>query len=171
MTKTADIKRYQKVIYIIILAVSLLWCGAILIAPFWHDSPGIQGTISEYTYSFFSKSCHQIDDRSLHLGQYKLGMCSRCTFIYFAFLLGVITYPFIRKLNNFDLPPLYFLAIGAGLVAVDAGLNLFDVVQSSFVSREITGAILGIILPFYIIPGTIRVFYEFYTPQKIITKK
>jgi hypothetical protein len=83
----------------------------------------------------------------------------------------VVIYPFIRKLNNFDLPSLFFLAVGAGLIALDAGLDLFEVIQSSFITREITGAILGIILPFYIIPGTIRIFYEFYSPQKITTRK
>jgi uncharacterized membrane protein len=158
MKQTAEIKRYQKVIYAVILAISILWCAAILIAPLWHDSDGIRGEISEYTYTFFSKSCHQIDERSLHFGGNKLGMCSRCTFIYFAFLLGVIIYPLVRKLNNLDLPSLLFLGIGAGLVAADAGFNLFDVFESSFISREITGAILGIILPFYIIQGTFRIF-------------
>lgn len=164
-----EVKRYQRNIYLAILTVSVVWCLAILAAPLWHDSPGIRGSISEGIYSFFSKSCHQLDERSLHLNSYKLGMCSRCTFIYFAFLMGVIAYPFTRKLNNFELPSLLFLGIGAGLVAIDAGLGLFDIVQNTFISREITGAILGIILPFYIIPGTIRVFYEFYTPQKITT--
>ncbi|HEY3250912.1 MAG TPA: hypothetical protein VGK25_07315, partial [Ignavibacteria bacterium] len=71
----AEVKRYQKVIYFAILAFCILWCAAILIAPLWHDSPGVRGTISEYSYSFFSKSCHQIDDRSFHLGLYKYGVC------------------------------------------------------------------------------------------------
>ena len=89
-------------------------------------------------------------------------MCSRCTFIYFAFLLSVIVYPFVRKLNNLDLPSIIYLAIGAGLVGIDAGLGLLDIIENTFISREITGAILGLVLPFYIIPGTIRVYNEFF---------
>jgi uncharacterized membrane protein len=167
----AEVKKYQKVIYVSILIFCLLWCGAIIVAPLWHDSPGVRGVISEYSYSFFSKSCHQLDGRSLHLAGFKLGVCSRCTSIYFSFLLGVILYPFIRKLNNIDLPSLIFLGIGAGLVAVDAGLDFFDIVKNTYLTREISGAVLGIVLPFYIIPGTIRVFYEFFNPPKVIPKK
>ncbi len=167
----AGIKRYQKVIYSGILTFCTLWCAAIIIAPLWHNDPGFRGTISEYSYSFFSKSCHQIDDRSLHIAGEKLGVCSRCTSIYFSFLLGIIIYPFIRKLNNMDLPSLVFLAIGAVLVALDAGLDLFDIIKNTYITRELSGAVLGVVLPFYIIPGTIRVFYEFFIPPKVIPKK
>lgn len=166
-----EVKKYQKVIYFVILAFCILWCAAILIAPLWNNSPGIKGTISEYTYSFFSKSCHQIDDRSFHIGITKFGVCSRCTSIYFAFLAGVILYPFIRKLNNLDLPSLIFLFAAAALVAIDAGFDIFEVYKNTFITREITGAILGFVLPFYIIPGTIRVFYEFFLPPKVMPKK
>ncbi|HEY3251178.1 MAG TPA: hypothetical protein VGK25_08675, partial [Ignavibacteria bacterium] len=61
--------------------------------------------------------------------------------------------------------------VGAGLVAIDAGLDIFEVYKNTFITREITGAILGFVLPFYIIPGTIRVFYEYFLPPKVIPKK
>jgi len=61
--------------------------------------------------------------------------------------------------------------IGTGLVVLDAGLDTFDLMKNTFLSREITGAILGFILPFFIIPGTIRVFHEFFKPPVIIPKK
>ncbi len=166
-----QIKRYQKVIYSIILAISILWCGGILIAPYWAGEPGIKGDISEYTYTFFAKSCHQIDSRSHHLCEHKLGVCSRCTSIYFAFLAGVILYPFIRKLSNIDLPSLFWLLIPVGLMILDVALDLLDVQKNSFITRDITGGIIGIVLPFFIIPGTIRVFYEYFTPPDVLPKK
>ena len=166
-----EIKKYQKVIYTSILVFCMLWCAAIIIAPLWHNETGFRGDASEYIYTFFSKSCHQIEGRSLNIAGEKLGVCSRCTSIYFSFLLGVIIYPFIRKLNNIDLPSLVFLAIGAVLVALDAGLDLFDIFKNTYITREISGAVLGVVLPFYIIPGTIRVFYEFFIPPKVIPKK
>jgi len=167
----AEIKRYQKVIYSSVLIFCTLWCAAIIIAPLWHNVSGLRGDVSGYTYTFFSKSCHQIDERSLHIGGVKLGVCSRCTSIYFSFLLGVFIYPFIRKLNNIDLPSLVFLAIGAGLVAIDAGLDLFDLVKNTYITREFSGAVLGVVLPFYIIPGITRIFYEYFIPPNVIPKK
>lgn len=166
----AEKTSYPKNIYLVFIIFGALWCAAIIIAPLWHGLPGIRGTVSDYSYSFFSYSCHQSEERSLYFGLYKLGVCSRCTSIYFAFLLGIIVYPFIRKLNNIDLPSLIYLGIGAGLMILDAGLDLMDMVKNTFISREITGAVLGFILPFYIIPGSIRVFYEFFQPG-VIPKK
>jgi len=81
--------------------------------------------------------------------------------------LGSIIYPFVRKLNS-DLPPIWILLAGAALVALDAGLDTFDILQNTFLSREITGGILGIILSFYLVPGTIKLFDEFFESRKII---
>lgn len=164
-------KRYQKVIYSVILAISILWCGGIIIAPYWAGQEGVKGDISEGIYSFYSKSCHQVSERSHYLFGEKLGVCSRCTAIYFAFLLGVILYPFIRKMSNIDLPSLFWLFIPVGLMLLDVGLDIADVQKNSFITREITGAVIGVVLPFFIIPGTIRVFYEYFTPPDVIPKK
>ncbi len=118
----------------------------------------------------FSKACHQLDDRSLHAFGHKLGVCSRCTLIYFGFLAGTIIYPFVRKLNYNDLPPLWILLAGAALVAVDAGLDTFDIIKNTFITREITGGILGIVLSFFLVPGTIKIFDEFFA-SRVISKE
>lgn len=166
-----EIKRYQKIIYIIIVAVSIIWCAGILIAPLWSSESGLRGSASDFFYSFYAKSCHQLDSRSFHIGEHKLGVCSRCTSIYFGFLLGVLVYPFVRKLNNIDLPSLLYLFVGVVLLVIDVGLDLLDIFKNTFFTREITGSVIGVILPFYIIPGTIRVFYEYFMPPKVIPKK
>lgn len=101
----------------------------------------------------------------------KLGVCSRCTSVYFGFLLTTIIFPFVRKLNNTELPALWILLAGAAFVGLDAILDIFDVYKNTFISREITGAILGLILPFFIIPGSIRLVEEFFTPTKVVPKK
>ncbi|MGH2575345.1 MAG: DUF2085 domain-containing protein, partial [Ignavibacteria bacterium] len=118
---SSSVKTYQKVIYVIIVVITIIWCSGILIAPFWAEKNDFRGEASAFLYTFYSKSCHQISERSFHLNEYKFGVCSRCTFIYFAFLLAVIIYPLVKKLNNLDLPPLWVLFIGIGLVALDAG--------------------------------------------------
>jgi len=162
-----EIKRYQKIIYIVVLAISIIWCVGILIAPLWAGETGFIGNVSDSFYSFYSASCHQIDERSFHLDSHKFGVCSRCTSVYFGFLFGVIIYPFVRKLNNVDLPSLLYLFIGVALMVMDVGLDIADVLRNSFITREISGGVLGVILPFYIIPGIIRVFYEFFTPPNL----
>jgi len=164
-------KRYQKVIYSIILCLAVIWAAGIVAAPLWAGDTGWKGGISDGIYSFYSNSCHQVDSRSHHIAGYKFGVCSRCTSIYFGFLLGIIIYPFLRKLSNIDLPSLFYLFIPVGLMLLDVGLDIADVQKNSFITREITGAVIGVILPFFIIPGTIRVFYEYFLPPNVIPKK
>jgi uncharacterized membrane protein len=167
----AEIKRYQRVIYGIILAISLIWCGGILVAPLWAESGGVLGAVSGFFYKFYSYSCHQIPERSYYLGEHVFGVCSRCTAIYLAFLIGVIIYPFVRRLSDIDLPSLFYLFIGVGALGIDVGLDMLDIHKNTFITRDISGFIIGIVLPFYIIPGTIRVFYEFFTPQDVIDEQ
>jgi uncharacterized membrane protein len=161
----------QRTIYSIILFIALIWCAGIIISPLWAGEKDFRGDVSGFLYSAFSKNCHQEDDRSFYLFGHQLGVCSRCTIIYFGFLLSTILFPFIRKLNNPDLPALWILLAGAGLVGADALLDIFEVVKNTFISREITGAVLGLVLPFYIIPGTIRLFDEYFAPSKVVPKK
>ncbi len=165
-----EIKTYQKVIYGIIFAISAIWLIGILIAPLLAHLDGLLGSVSDASYSLYSTSCHQIPERSYFLGEHPYGVCSRCTAIYFAFMLGVILYPFIRKLNNIDLPSLFYLFVGVGAMLIDVGLDLLDIHKNTFITRDISGFIIGIVLPFYIIPGTIRVFYEFFTPQEVVSQ-
>jgi uncharacterized membrane protein len=136
----------------------------------WADKQGILGDTSMFIYGAFSKACHQLDDRSLHIFGYKYAVCSRCTLIYFGFLAGTAVYPFVKKLHDNDLPSLWILFVGAGLVALDAGLDTFDIVKNTYLTREITGAILGVILAFFLVPGTIKLFDDFFesrlTPPK-----
>ena len=56
-------------------------------------------------------------------------------------------------------------------MVIDVGLDLLDFHKNSFLTRDITGAMIGVVLPFFIIPGTIRVFYEYFTPPDVIPKK
>lgn len=167
----AEIKTYQRIVYSVILIVAIVWCAGILAAPLWSGEPGVRGSISDFLYSFYSASCHQLESRSMIISGHILGVCARCTAIYFAFLLAAILFPFIRKLNNFNLPPLWILLSGAGLIALDVFLDAFGIYSNTYLSREITGAILGLILPFYIIPGSIMLINEFFTPTKITLQK
>ena len=161
-TADFELKPYHRIIYSIILVIALLWCAGILAAPLWENEPGIRGDVSKFLYSFYSMSCHQRSIHSLFIGGSKLGVCSRCTMIYFGFLLTTMLYPFVKRLGNLYMPPIWMLLGAAALVALDAGLDALNIVSNTFASREITGAIVGLFLPFYIIPGTLRMFYEFF---------
>jgi hypothetical protein len=66
--------------YAALLAGSIVWCLAIIVAPLTGWSAA---------YSFFSIICHQDPARSWHLHGEALPVCIRCASIYFGFLASL----------------------------------------------------------------------------------
>jgi uncharacterized membrane protein len=157
----------QITIYVFILIVAALWCAGILLAPLFAAGSGFSGEISAALYNFFSASCHQQADRSHSLLGYKLGVCSRCTAIYFGFLIAVVVFPFVRKLSNPEMPSLWVLFAGVFLIVIDAGLDIFGLWENTFFTRDLSGLILGVILAFFIVPGSERLAEEIISSRRI----
>lgn len=135
--------------YLIMLLLVALWCGGIVLAPSLSTTlPGISSVL----YSFYSPICHQIDARSLHLFGDKLGVCSRCSSIYFGFLLSLVLYPLFQKLHAPAYPGRQWIALAILPMAIDAFLNLTGIHGSTLLTRAITGLLFGLILPYYLLP-------------------
>jgi uncharacterized membrane protein len=155
--------KLSKKVYFVTLIISLIWCSLIVLTPVLAGMQGFPESVSTILYLFFSNVCHQIDDRSYHIMGHALGVCSRCSFIYFAFLLGVILYPFIHKLNNVRMPAIWVIITAVVLMLVDSVLDIFDVFNNTFLTRSVTGFFLGFVLPFYLIPGFTIFSYEIHS--------
>lgn len=70
---------------------------------------------------FCSYFCHQLAERTLHINDHLLPLCSRCTGIYSGFLIGIIyQYIAVRKINR--LPSL-------GIIVVSVMLILLLIIQ------------------------------------------
>ncbi|MBN8570153.1 MAG: DUF2085 domain-containing protein [Ignavibacteria bacterium] len=148
--------KYFKQVYVVILLLTLLWNASVFLAPLFMELGGAFTKFSLFIYCFFSPVCHQQDVRSFHLFGYKLAVCSRCVSIYLGFLIAVIFYPIKIKLSNIELPPLSYLLIPVLLIAADAFFDMFGLFANSFLSRSVTGAITGFVLPFFLIPGFVK---------------
>lgn len=147
-------------VYFTILFSSIFWILMIFTAPFLADSSGIAGKLSDFIYLFFSRVCHQDNARSFHIFDNKLGVCSRCLLMYLGFLAGTVAYPLKYRLNNTESPSLIFLFSASTLLFLDVVFDLTGIMQNTFLSRSVTGLIIGFILPFYLIPGFTKFFYE-----------
>ncbi len=149
-----------KKVYFIILIFSFLWLIIIFMIPVLMHAGGFPAEISEFGYRFFSTVCHQQDERSFHIFEYKLGVCSRCVSIYAGFFLGTVLYPLKYKLGNSDTPSLWILLSASMLLLLDVLLDSAGIVSNSFFSRSVTGFIIGTVLPLYLIPGFVKFFCE-----------
>src|SRR5262245_805102 len=107
-------------------------------------------------YKTFSYLCHQIPERSFHLAGHKFGVCSRCTGLYSGFALAALVYPLTRSLARTDTPRIFWLILAAALLAIDFSLGYFSICLNTHLSRFVTGALLGAVAVFYIVPGLIE---------------
>ena len=151
-----DVVKYSRQVYVVFLLLTVVWNASIFFAPLFMELGGAFTKFSLFIYYFFSPVCHQQDSRSFHLFGYKLAVCSRCVSIYLGFLIAVIFYPVKIKLSNTELPSLWFLLIPVLLIAADAFFDMFGLFANSYLSRSITGAITGFVLPFFLIPGFVK---------------
>ena len=85
---------------------------------------------------FGNKVCHQLDERSFHIGIRKLPLCARCTGIYIGFVLSLISIWF------YTLPlPLSILFIIA--MVLDGYIQLVTHYTSTNFRRLLTGLLFG----------------------------
>ncbi len=142
-----------KRIYTVFIASVTLWCLLILAAPLLRGSGSSVGEIaSNILYTGFSRICHQLDSRSFHLLGAKFGVCVRCTSIYFSFFVGVALYPFLRRLKSASLPSLGWMVLALGPMVLDVLMNDLGILDSTSLSRVVTGSVSGFVFAFFIVP-------------------
>jgi uncharacterized membrane protein len=96
---------------------------------------------------------------------YKFPVCARDVGIYLAMLAGLLALPFVRKIESEDWPNKWILVAAAVPIAIDGTTQLFGFRESSNLLREVTGAIIGVALPFYIVP-MLNSLYSFLQQKK-----
>jgi uncharacterized membrane protein len=142
--------------YRVVLFASLAWSLAIIVPPvaFRFGVPGL----ADFIYGFFSRVCHQLESHSFHLFGAKLAVCARCTAIYFGFFVSVVLYPLLmRRILTTAVARTISgssrtLFLSVLPILLDLGLSEIGVHESTLVTRVVTGAILGIALPFILMP-------------------
>ncbi len=142
-------KTFDRRAYAALVAATGIWCALIIAAPlFASASPNAAAPL----YQFFSQICHQLDARLFHVAGQKLGVCVRCSSIYFSFFLTVLALPFIPTLAK--LRPASSSRAATFLVpmAIDVALDAVGIHQSTLSSRVVTGALAGWILALLVVP-------------------
>jgi uncharacterized membrane protein len=150
--------------YCSILLGALLWCAAILLAPVFAARGGTLAQVASLIYQFFQPLCHQIDSRSFHLFGAPFAVCIRCSAVYIAFLAGMLLYPFCRSVDRPVLPDRRVLLAAAFPMLLDVAAGALGLHDITSVSRTISGAILGAVLPLFIVPTAIEAVSSFAKP-------
>lgn len=138
-----------KKVYTLFLLLSIVTVALIILAPYLKYKE--YNYFSEYIYQNCSFFCHQRPERSFYLWGYPLAVCARCTFIFIGILVGMGVYPvWFGKGVNYKLVIIFSIP-----VLVD-GVTQFLFRESTNYMRAVTGFLLGVILPFYLLPKLMR---------------
>ncbi|MBI4429243.1 MAG: DUF2085 domain-containing protein [Ignavibacteriales bacterium] len=139
-------------VYNILLALVTIWCVAILAAPLLTTGGEVSRPIGSLLYEGFSKICHQIEARSFHIAGQKLGVCVRCSSIYFGFLATLIFILFVTSPERLRTPSIQWLFLALAPMIIDVLSYNAGIQSSPVMARLITGVLAGAILPLYIVP-------------------
>ena len=110
---------------------------------------------AEVIYHAFGIFCHQRPDRSYFIEGHKLAVCSRCTGLYAGFAITLLVYPLVRSLRNNVNPPRTYLILAAVPLGIDFSLTFLGIWENTHTSRLLTGALLGSVAVFYVMPGIV----------------
>ncbi len=103
----------------------------------------------------FGVVCHQMPERSFYLAGHPLAVCARCLGIYVGLGAGALAYPLVRAVGRTDAPARGWLFAAAIPTAVDFALGFSGVWENTHLSRLLTGAVLGAVAVFYVVPGMV----------------
>ena len=147
--------RWPVALWLVLLIIALLFLVAIFGAPLamasGHPAVGLT------TYQALSALCHQLPERSFFIAGNKLAVCSRCTGIYVGFAAAALLYPLVGSLRRTDTPDRKWLILAAIPLAIDFALGYFEIWENTHWSRFITGALLGGVAVFFVVPGLVDV--------------
>lgn len=152
-------------VYLIVLAGAALWCGLLIAAPLLSAGTGSAHACSDALYGGFHRVCHQLESRSLHLHGAPLPVCLRCSAIYFAFFLGTLLYPLVRDLRQPSVPSRTLLVVAVTPMLIDVALGIAGIAGITTVSRLVTGAVFGLLIPFVLLPVVLGAVHERTTPS------
>ncbi len=141
------------------------WVFLIVLAPFAEASN--LTSVSNPIYKFFSFICHQIPDRSIHFHDHVFAVCSRCFGVYFGLFFGFVVYPFLRRIEETEPLPRFWLLLAMIPMAVDWLLGFFEIWENTHLSRLLTGAILGMACAIFIIPALVEIFQLLSTKRQV----
>ena len=143
--------RRPLILWMIVVVGSLLFVGLIVAAPIARRMQ--YGALAATLYQAFSHACHQQPERSFFVADQPFAVCARCTGLYIGFALIGLLYPLLTSLRRTDPPQRKWLFLAVVPFAIDFGLGFLGIWENTHASRFLTGALLGGVVVFYVMPA------------------
>jgi len=145
---------YATVTWAVTATIALALVATIVGAPLAQANG--HPAFASAVYKAFSFVCHQIPERSFHVAGHQFAVCSRCVGLYSGFAVAVLVYPLARSLTSTDAPRRRWLILAAVPLLIDFSLTYFGLWSNTHLTRFSTGALLGAVAVFYVVPGLVE---------------
>jgi uncharacterized membrane protein len=142
-----------------LLWISRYWLGAFtLFASLFALLPvaapllgamGLQGAC-EAIFALYASVCHQLPSRSYEIAGHFMAYCQRNTAIYTTMALSAMAWNAVR--DRVPRLKLLFFSLLALPMAVDGFTQLFELRESNWYLRTVTGALFGLACVWYAFP-------------------
>lgn len=143
------------IVWSVLVLAALGWVGLIVAAPLALASGHAFSAL--VIYRAFSYLCHQISERSFHVEGHPFAVCARCMGLYAGFAFGALIYPLARSLRRLETPNRWWLLVAAMPTLIDWAVGALGIWENTHLSRSVTGAFLGAVCAFYVVPGLVDV--------------
>jgi uncharacterized membrane protein len=143
-------RRRALAVWCALSAMALAVLGAVALAPVLRAEGW---AAAQLVYLSFHAVCHQIPERSFHVGEFPLAVCARCTGLYVGAAAGVLLYPLARPLTRTDAPARGWLLAAAAPTTIDLLLGVTGLWENTHRSRFLTALLAGAAAAFYVVPG------------------
>jgi len=109
----------------------------LIFLPALAADPALSG-LSKMAYLLFDPFCHQLSDRSFHMGGVPLAVCARCAGVYLGLFTGGLIFMVFRK------PMPKYLLLPMALLALDGLINFAGVINTPALVRFSVGLCAGV---------------------------
>jgi len=152
--KKAQKKNPRTFVYWLISTLTVLSIFSLIIVAPVAAADG-HPELAQGIYGAFGTLCHQLPERSYFIAGHKFAVCSRCTGLYAGFAFTLLLYPLVRSLKTTITPPRGLLILAAIPLLIDFSVTFFGFWENTHTSRLLTGALLGSVTVFYVMPGIV----------------
>ena len=156
----------------IVALVAAGWLALLVVTPL------LPTPVATLTYAVGSFICHQLPERSFHLGGFQLPVCARCLGIYAGLAIGALSrvvrgsdpgYGSTRPLespSHRGLTPQWIIGIAALPTVVTVGLEWMGVWSGSNVGRAAAGFTLGVGVALVVMSAVATLHYSPCVPRR-----
>lgn len=150
----------------IIALAATAWLALLVVSPFGPT------WLAALTYTVGSFICHQLPERSFHLGGFQIPVCARCLGIYAGFAVAAWTCvaalprPSIVHRNLTTRAARSVFVVSALPTAISLGLEWTGIWGGSNIVRSIAGSALGIGVAFVVMSVVATLHYSGCEPRR-----